>query len=73
MDERLYFLILLFPLAGFLFNIVIGRFVNTRWVSWIGVLSILGSLVVSLFAIKEVFFQEKQLNTISIHGYSQMT
>lgn len=55
MDERLYFLILLFPLAGFLFNIVIGRFVNTKWVSWIGVLSILGSLVVSLFAIKEVF------------------
>lgn len=53
--EKYYILILLFPLAGFLFNILVGRFLSTKWVSWAGVLSILGSLIVALFAIAEVF------------------
>jgi len=53
--EKYYILILLFPLAGFLFNILIGRFVNTKIVSWVGVLSILGSLIFSLYAISDVF------------------
>lgn len=55
MDERLYSLILLFPLIGFLFNIIFGRFVNLRWVSLVGVISIFGSFLVSLFAISDVF------------------
>ena len=53
--EKYYILILLFPLAGFLFNILIGRFISPKVVSWAGVLSILGSLVVALFAIAQVF------------------
>lgn len=53
--EKYYILILLFPLAGFLFNILIGRFISSKVVSWAGVLSILGSLVVALFAIAQVF------------------
>jgi len=53
--ENYYILILLFPLAGFLFNIIIGRFVSPKIVSWAGVLSILGSLIVALFAIAQVF------------------
>ncbi len=53
--EKYYILILLFPLAGFLFNILIGRFVSPKAVSWAGVLSILGSLVVALVAIAQVF------------------
>ncbi|MCS7214821.1 MAG: NADH-quinone oxidoreductase subunit L, partial [Thermodesulfovibrio sp.] len=52
--EKYYVLILLFPLAGFLFNILIGRFVSHKVVSWAGVLSIFGALVVSLFAIFQV-------------------
>lgn len=52
--EKYYILILLFPLAGFLFNILIGRFVSPKTVSWAGVLSIFGSLVVALFAINQV-------------------
>jgi len=55
MDEIYYILILLFPLAGFLFNILVGRFVSPKAVSWAGVLSILGSLIVALFAIAQVF------------------
>ncbi|ODA43735.1 NADH-ubiquinone oxidoreductase chain L [Thermodesulfovibrio sp. N1] len=53
--EKYYVLILLFPLAGFLFNILLGRFVSTKLVSWVGNLSVFGSLVFSLFAISEVF------------------
>lgn len=53
--EKYYVLILLFPLAGFLFNILIGRFVSTKFVSWVGNLSVFGSLVFSLFAISDVF------------------
>lgn len=53
--EKYYVLILLFPFAGFLFNILIGRFVSTKFVSWVGNLSVFGSLVFSLFAISEVF------------------
>ncbi|MCX7723737.1 MAG: NADH-quinone oxidoreductase subunit L [Thermodesulfovibrio sp.] len=52
--EKYYVLILLFPLAGFLFNILIGRFVSHKVVSWAAVLSIFGALVVSLFAIFQV-------------------
>ncbi|MEN2995251.1 MAG: NADH-quinone oxidoreductase subunit L [Thermodesulfovibrio sp.] len=52
--EKYYVLILLFPLAGFLFNILIGRFVSNKVVSWAGVLSIFGALMVSLFAIFQV-------------------
>lgn len=53
--EKIYILILLFPLAGFLFNILLGRFLSTKWVSWAGVFSIIGCLIVALFAIVEVF------------------
>ncbi|WP_353684996.1 NADH-quinone oxidoreductase subunit L [Thermodesulfovibrio sp. 3907-1M] len=53
--KEYYILILLLPLSGFLFNILFGRFVSTRWVSWVGTLCILGSLIVSLFAIAEVY------------------
>ncbi len=52
--KEYYVLILLFPLVGFLFNIIVGRFVNSKWVSWVGTFSILGSLIISLFAISEV-------------------
>lgn len=54
MDERYYILILLFPLAGFLFNIIVGRFVRPKWTSWVGVMSIFGSAIVSMFAIFDV-------------------
>lgn len=64
--EKYYILILLFPLAGFLFNILIGRFVSPKIVSWAGVISILGSLVVALFAIAQVFSGK----TIEYHIYT---
>jgi NADH-quinone oxidoreductase subunit L len=64
--EKYYVLILLFPLAGFLFNILIGRFVSTKFVSWIGNLSVFGSLVFSLFAISDVF----QGKTIEYNFYT---
>lgn len=64
--EKYYVLILLFPLAGFLFNILIGRFVSTKFVSWVGNLSVFGSLVFSLFAISDVF----QGKTIEYNFYT---
>ncbi|MEN2986460.1 MAG: NADH-quinone oxidoreductase subunit L, partial [Thermodesulfovibrionaceae bacterium] len=53
--EKFYGLILVFPLFGFLFNILLGRFIKHRWVSLVGTFSILASLILSLFAISEVF------------------
>lgn len=53
--EKWYGLILFFPLLGFLFNILVGRFVKPRWISLVGTFSIFASLVVSLIAIYEVF------------------
>lgn len=64
--KEYYILILLFPLAGFLFNILIGRFLSTKWVSCIGTFSIFGSLIVSIFAILEVF----QGKTIEYNVYT---
>jgi NADH-quinone oxidoreductase subunit L len=64
--EKYYVLILLFPLAGFLFNILIGRFVSTKFVSWVGNLSVFGSLVFSLFTISDVF----QGKTIEYNFYT---
>jgi NADH-quinone oxidoreductase subunit L len=64
--EKYYVLILLFPLAGFLFNILIGRFVSTKFVSWVGNLSVFGSIVFSLFTISDVF----QGKTIEYNFYT---
>ncbi len=53
--EKLFLLIPIFPLAGFLINIIFGRFLSTKKINFIAVSSIALSFIVSLFAVYQVF------------------
>lgn len=53
--ERLYIFIPIFPLLGFILNIIFGKFIRTKIISLIAVSSILLSFFLSIVAIFEVF------------------
>lgn len=53
--ENLFLLIPLFPLAGFILNIIFGRFSSLKFINTVAVSSIFISFLISLIAVYEVF------------------